>query len=311
MKNKTNKTNKKIIPKDYKNINKYISSPNVKRYINEAIDLSDNCKKTIANLISEKFIDFMTPIENIIKDLFNDLSLEIMRRYQEIFSTKTHDIFQQNLSLVSSLEIHKLYNDLESEIISDGKIILENSNTLDDIYGIFNEYLINFDKIVLSAANLKILAVINHLEFIQLDSKNYINNLVQSVSKEAFDLYSEEMDRYFLDIQSFINTNNSILTEHLKSKLHHKNHENTIDNFFNWVKDTEEDLHKTKSKIFTHYKYQELNKIATDNGFILNRITGGHGIFINNSGLVTVIPQGRDIGKGLQIKILKSIGVRN
>ncbi|MGL4454228.1 MAG: type II toxin-antitoxin system HicA family toxin [Sarcina sp.] len=304
------KYKKQLIPKDYKNINKYISSPEVKKYLDKAISLSSKCKTDVENLIAEKFIDFMTPIEDIIKDLFNDLSIEIMRRYEEILSTKTHDEFENNLELVSSESIHKLYTDVENEILTAGKIVLENSNTLDAIYSIYNIYLNDFNKIVLATAKLKILAVINQLEFIQIDTKNYINNLVKSVSTEAFDLYSDEMDRYFLDIQSFINTNNSVIVEHFDRKLHHDAHESIIDEFYSWMTETKSDLNTTKNKIFTHYKYQELNKIATNNGFTLNRVTGGHGIFINNVGIVTVIPQGRDIGKGLQIKILKSLGVR-
>ncbi|MGL5066909.1 MAG: type II toxin-antitoxin system HicA family toxin [Sarcina sp.] len=307
----TSKNKRGIIPKDYKNINKYISSPIVKKHIDECRELSSKCKKEIADLISEKFIDFMTPIEDIIRDLFNDLSVEMMRRYEEIFSAKTHTIFQENLSLVSTKELHSLYEILEAQILASGKIILENSNTLDNIYQIYDEYLSQFNIIVLSAAKLKILAVINQLEFIQLDSKNYINNLVQSVSREAFDLYSDEMDRYFLDIQSFIDTNNTIIADYLDNKLHHENLMSTKDDFLHWINETKEDLNTTKNKIFTHYKYQDLNKIAEKNGFKLNRVTGGHGIFINNKGLVTVIPQGHDIGKGLQLKILKSIGVRN
>lgn len=305
-----NKNKRTLIPKDYKNINKYNSSPAVKRHVDKAISISSTCKEEIANLIAEKFIDFMTPIEDIIKDLFNDLSVEIMRRYEEIFAAKTHNDFEKNLDLISSEAIHKLYLNVERKILAAGQVVLENSNTLDDIYSIYNRYLNTFNKIVLSAAKLKILAVINQLEFIQIDTKNYINNLVKSVSIEAFDLYSDEMDRYFLDIQSFINTNNSVVVEHFDKKLHHDAHEPIIDEFYDWMNKTKSDLDATKSKIFTHYKYQELNKLATDNGFILNRITGGHGIFINDSGLVTVIPQGRDIGKGLQIKILKSLGIR-
>ena len=54
--------------------------------------------------------------------------------------------------------------------------------------------------------------------------------------------------------------------------------------------------------------YKDLNSLALNNGFDLIRIKGDHGIFKNASnGLTIVIPQGRDVGKGLSIKIQKDI----
>ena len=51
-----------------------------------------------------------------------------------------------------------------------------------------------------------------------------------------------------------------------------------------------------------------MNSLALNNGFDLIRIKGDHGIFKNASnGLTIVIPQGRDVGKGLSIKIQKDI----
>lgn len=52
--------------------------------------------------------------------------------------------------------------------------------------------------------------------------------------------------------------------------------------------------------------YKDLNKIANENGFELVRCNGDHGIFKSSNGMV-VIPQGRSIGKGLSIKIQKTI----
>lgn len=53
--------------------------------------------------------------------------------------------------------------------------------------------------------------------------------------------------------------------------------------------------------------YKELNKLANVNGYNYIRSNGGHGIFKNSSGRIVIIPQGRDIGKGLSIKIQKAI----
>ena len=53
--------------------------------------------------------------------------------------------------------------------------------------------------------------------------------------------------------------------------------------------------------------YKMLNKIATDNGFLLERVCGSHGIFKNESGKMIIIPQGRAIGKGLSLKIQRTV----
>lgn len=53
--------------------------------------------------------------------------------------------------------------------------------------------------------------------------------------------------------------------------------------------------------------YKDLNSLAKENGFNLIRCNGDHGIFRNDNGYTVVIPQGRTIGKGLSIKIQKSI----
>lgn len=315
MKNK-NKS-RKLIPKNLKNINKYISSPQIKEFINETIILSKNCKDEVSSIVSEKFVDFMTPIENIMRSLFDDLSNEIMIRYDEVYKSKSSKNFHNNIALISDSEIHRLYDEIEAKILKDGKIILDNSNTLDSVSNIYKIYLKDLEKIVLKASTFKILPVINQLEFIQIDTKNYINNIVNSISIESFELYKDEMDRYFLDIQSFINNNNRIIMDSIKNNTAPFNKGNNINNsdatkiFDDLINSTQQDILSTKNRIFTHYKYKELNNIAIDNGFILNRVSGGHGIFINDTGKIVVIPQGRDIGKGLQIKILKRIGVRN
>lgn len=57
------------------------------------------------------------------------------------------------------------------------------------------------------------------------------------------------------------------------------------------------------SKIFS---YKELNKLATQAGYVLERQSGDHGQFVKGGKTVT-IPQGRPIGKGLSIKIQKEI----
>lgn len=58
-------------------------------------------------------------------------------------------------------------------------------------------------------------------------------------------------------------------------------------------------------KTISDYKY--LNKLAEDNNFIKVGQSGSHAQFKHSDGRLVTIPQGRDIGKGLSIKIQKDI----
>lgn len=309
---------RKRIPKDYKNINKHLSDPQVRMQVNEAIRLSKECKDTSSSLISEKFIDFMTPIQDLIKDLFNDLALELDRRCNEVLISKSLKEFSERITLISKEAINELFKELEETILENGKIILENSNTLDQISDVYIEYLRKLEIIAYDLASYKSMSVIKHLELIQIDTKNYLATLIESIGIESFDLYKDEMDKYKLNLESLISNNYSKIIHFInyESKLTLGENLNTMDDIISLVnrcinEDKDKDKIKpTDKQVFTQYKYTELNKIAKDNGYHLNRVTGGHGIFINKDGKVVIIPQGRDIGKGLQIKILKNIGIR-
>ncbi|WP_066869329.1 type II toxin-antitoxin system HicA family toxin [Clostridium mediterraneense] len=309
---------RKRIPKDYKNINKHLADPQVRMQVNEAIRLSKECKNTSSSLISEKFIDFMTPIQDLIKDLFNDLALELDRRCNEVLISKSLKEFSERITLISKEAINELFKELEETILENGKIILENSNTLDQISDVYIEYLRKLEIIAYDLASYKSMSVIKHLELIQIDTKNYLATLIESIGIESFDLYKDEMDKYKLNLESLISNNYSKIIHFInyESKLTLGENLNTMDDIISLVNrciNEEKDKDKIKptdKQVFTQYKYTELNKIAKDNGYHLNRVTGGHGIFINKDGKVVIIPQGRDIGKGLQIKILKNIGIR-
>lgn len=55
------------------------------------------------------------------------------------------------------------------------------------------------------------------------------------------------------------------------------------------------------------YNYRDLNELASSYDFIKVGQTGSHAQFKHSDGRLITIPQGRDIGKGLSIKIQKDI----
>ena len=68
-------------------------------------------------------------------------------------------------------------------------------------------------------------------------------------------------------------------------------------------------LSNNTDKVYKHRTYKELNKIAEDLGYKAIRFTGDHGIYSKQNSSIVIIPQGRNIGKGLQLKILKDLNV--
>ncbi|WP_283685081.1 type II toxin-antitoxin system HicA family toxin [Clostridium perfringens] len=61
------------------------------------------------------------------------------------------------------------------------------------------------------------------------------------------------------------------------------------------------------SNIYKHRSWNDLEREAKNKGYTLKRCHGDHGIYENKDGLIVVIPRGRDIGKGLQIRIMKRL----
>ena len=73
------------------------------------------------------------------------------------------------------------------------------------------------------------------------------------------------------------------------------------------------DIKVTKRIVINHDKsfknrtWKDLNRIAEDNGYSYVRSNGGHGVYKDLEGNFVIIPQGRCIGKGLQLSIIKAI----
>lgn len=67
-----------------------------------------------------------------------------------------------------------------------------------------------------------------------------------------------------------------------------------------------EPLEKRNIKPKKTFDYKSLNKLAIENGYTFDRQSGDHAQYVKDGKIVT-IPQGRPIGKGLSMKIQKSI----
>ncbi|WP_304428027.1 type II toxin-antitoxin system HicA family toxin [uncultured Clostridium sp.] len=99
---------------------------------------------------------------------------------------------------------------------------------------------------------------------------------------------------------------------YMRVKLSYKIHDSIIE----FAEDDEEfDEIKNSCDNIADYKYiddyRQLNKLAELKGFKYERSNGDHGIFKNDKGRIVVIPQGRNVGKGLSLKIQKSLDLED
>ena len=139
------------------------------------------------------------------------------------------------------------------------------------------------------------------------------NNRLKRLLEMSYDtcMYLNDMffDEYFYSISNYIKDDILNIVYDTISFLFDGLTEEDLDELFEELgsKDDEEVIEEgDKVKLDYIDDYKKLNKLAIDNGFEYIRSKGDHGIYKNKNGLV-VIPQGRSIGKGLSIKIQKSI----
>ena len=79
------------------------------------------------------------------------------------------------------------------------------------------------------------------------------------------------------------------------------------ESLFAEVRFEEEWVEEDKTDFTYISDFRDLNRLAEDNGFSKIRQNGDHAIYKDKKGNITVIPQGRTIGKGLSYKIQKSL----
>lgn len=157
--------------------------------------------------------------------------------------------------------------------------ILKNTSVIHTLLDFHNKILVN---------NIMIL---KHLFYEELDS-TCIEYL------KSYNIPNKESNKD--DISSDIEENNKSININLKNK--NMSLKKTL------AISTEDKDNSENYKVFKMRSFKELNDLAIQNGFEFTRQRGDHAIFRNSNGYITVIPQ-RTIGKGLQIEILKQIGV--
>lgn len=109
-------------------------------------------------------------------------------------------------------------------------------------------------------------------------------------------------------IYDYLTTSLLNVTLHSDPELNDKI-KDIIESKFNNENDTDLYIEKHLERETFKYldKYRDLNNVAAESGYTKVRQKGDHGIFKRTDGSVVVIPQGRNVGKGLSYKIQKDI----
>lgn len=145
---------------------------------------------------------------------------------------------------------------------------------------------------------------------------NFINNSIVQINY----IYINIKTRFNVSSNKKIEVENSINSA-TKSIIQDLNHDYSIklndDNNFEFKLNVNEDNEikiTSKDNIVKNYSWKELNSLAAKKGYVMDRSNGDHGIWIkrdlnSSSKKIIIIPQGREIGTGLQRKILKDLGI--
>lgn len=256
--------------------NMYCTVTNDSEYVEEYCDVID---KMLSSEITDRI--------KILKDLKEEDKI--------LYNIISRDVLADNLTITEE----KVYRSLEDYIVFKSKELLE----------VFRDTIIEasreiHNQIVDSYKRDSVNAII-----ITLESQCYLNNLkvdfdrlrkyTELFCKEAF---PENQIKYIVDqvidysiVEHFDATSKKIYEDGmniLKSRL---------------VKLNFEEVELKKAFEHTLLSWKELEQKILNNNFSLVRQNGDHGIYKNASGQVIVMPRGREIGKGLQIKILKQL----
>lgn len=272
---------------------------------------------------------------------FNTLFTEMMSSVYDSFVNFSFDLYGEleNLDTLDNSIFSSIYENIKEDIENQAYVDMltylrsdefPNDTNMDApsiiLAVVFNTYFnsliqeyskisSNYLSIILKEKSDDLSSTDCFIELVHLD-RNFISassHRLKRLLEMSYDtcMYLNDMffDEYFYSISNYIKDDILNIVYDTISFLFDGLTEEDLDELFEELgsKDDEEVIEEgDKVKLDYIDDYKRLNKLAIDNGFEYIRSKGDHGIYKNKNGLV-VIPQGRSIGKGLSIKIQKSI----
>lgn len=153
--------------------------------------------------------------------------------------------------------------------------------------------------------------VLSSVNFFNLDSIVNLKRASTFISKQEGLVLISHLNKLKIMLMNFSKENLDFITPDLL--IYFTATENRIAEIKDEIAKNEQkniSIKKINKKIAKYKKafnFKDINKIAEEAGFQKVRQNGDHGIFKKLDGTTIVIPQGRNIGKGLSFKIQKDI----
>lgn len=311
------------------NLNVFTSSleDNLNNKINTKISILNNFLQNLESNKNKNFEDFKNDLSSMVNNLF--LLINIDDYVEKELNYIEKEMLKDSLDIIESDKAHLRYSDFNNRL----KIILDEEITKLDKK--FKKIIINTvelyknEIIDIDIKNKKI--IINDFLSTYLARLTECSSFIDKDNQELNILFkrSSTSDKKIFFELSQDNFAGSIDKKHLEklskdfNELITKNIAGDIGStkYFNLRSEDGLKISKTEDENgnitysgfesnFKNYSYKELNKLALEKGFVLDRCKGDHGIFIKklrDEEKIIIIPQGRVVGKGLQATIIKSL----
>lgn len=262
------------------------------------------CRDKIKEDMNSKFLEValycVNEADKLFSEFINDKNklIEDLKDYLEK-SDEESEGAKLFVRTVGDL-IHKFYN-------LDKKIMI-------DIAGILKAYQKTCKPICLDSANTE--ADILYKNMHLFPNRKYFEIALNSAILKATNKYEEVYNmlhdeligniKYLLD---FFDIEYTEAIDNIGDKSFIVNEEelkDLLDMEGSYAELVAEPIKKDKAKPKKTFDYKCLNKLAIENGYVFDRQSGDHAQYVKDGKAIT-IPQGRSIGKGLSMKIQKSI----
>lgn len=294
-------------------------------------------EKECCKIIRETYNDLGDLIDDVILICANQMdeaSERVIEEYYRVFKESTilsdySDAINTllNNDITDRIRIYKELKERDSEL---AKVIYDDllSDTLDitekKVYKSLSKFITMKATGSLSILRNVLKKAITDSFYIQLDNmKNeYVESMVSAIIDQSVeydftvnvrriynftDAYISESlsKRYITSLQEeLVNVTIEERYDDLSRRLYKESFSLLKSKFSNTVFDELEQRIAEECKLLS---WKDLEKEILSKGFSLIRSNGDHGIYRNPKGEVIVMPRGRDIGKGLQIKIRKQL----
>ncbi|MGL5066458.1 MAG: hypothetical protein ACRC6T_01335 [Sarcina sp.] len=330
-KRKIKEKTKKIRAAKYTPLTKYANNPLVineirrcRKFYNDfllnSVDgLIDECDTIIADIVENDFHDFYNDgrtYDNVVGDIEALIFGNISRKFNRGKNDR-----EVRIAMISSLLMGAKLGangkiDFMPAIIFE-KVMRRKYSKITKIEFALKEFPIVMDSGCMPPILHELMNKMNELSEI-------FEALILETMYDRVDKYLDEINIYkdiedmFLKVSKVIGSSEKVRI--VEFMIANKCSKEMIESMKGYIDDVasnadtkEEEILFTKEerkpthRSYIHRTYKELNTMAVDSGYKLIRCHGDHGIFSNDSGEVMIIPQGRDIGKGLQIQIVKKL----